>query len=118
MVCSNNLPHLDFMVLPSATADSITDSQEMMRKRRYCRVQKAMGDVSLLAGSPADAAEHYLTAVDLARTCSDTAWHGTALAGLASAKVLLLLFGVEHIKLATASHALHTGISCMTRSLG
>lgn len=63
--------------------------QEMMRKRRYCRVQKAMGDVSLLAGSPADAAEHYLTAVDLARTCSDSAWHGAALAGLASAKVLL-----------------------------
>jgi hypothetical protein len=61
-----------------------------MRKRRYCRVQKAMGDASLLAGSPADAAEHYLTAVDLARTCSDTAWHGTALAGLATAKVLLI----------------------------
>ncbi|BDA44212.1 probable trafficking protein particle complex subunit 9 at N-terminal half [Coccomyxa sp. Obi] len=62
--------------------------EEMMRKRRYCRVQKAMGDVSLLAGSPADAAEHYLTAVDLARTCSDTAWHGAALAGLASAKIV------------------------------
>jgi hypothetical protein len=59
----------------------------MIRKRRYCRLQKSMGDVSLLAGSPADAADHYLTAIDLARQCSDTVWHGAALAGLASTKV-------------------------------
>lgn len=46
-----------------------------------------MGDISLLAGSPGDAAEHYATAVDLARMCSDTVWCGAALSGLASAKV-------------------------------
>ena len=61
--------------------------QEMTRKRRYGRLQKAMGDVSLLAGSPGDAAEHYATAVDLARMCGDTVWCGAALSGLASAKV-------------------------------
>ena len=63
----------------------------MTRKRRYGRLQKAMGDISLLAGSPGDAAEHFATAVDLARMCSDTVWCGAALSGLASAKVGPLL---------------------------
>ena len=61
--------------------------QEMTRKRRYGRLQKAMGDVSLLAGSPADAIEHYTTAIDLAKACGDVVWTGAAIAGVASAKV-------------------------------
>ena len=35
--------------------------QELRTKRRYCRLQKAMGDYSLLAGSPLDAQDHYST---------------------------------------------------------
>jgi hypothetical protein len=66
--------------------------QEMTRKRRYGRLQKAMGDMSLLAGSPGDAAEHYATAIDLARMCADLVWCGAALSGLASAKVGFALF--------------------------
>ncbi len=61
--------------------------QEMTRKRRYGRLQKAMGDVSLLAGSPADAIEHYTTAIDLSKACGDVVWTGAAIAGVASAKV-------------------------------
>ena len=59
----------------------------MTRKRRYGRLQKAMGDVSLLAGSPTDAIEHYTTAIDLSKACGDVVWTGAAIAGVASAKV-------------------------------
>ena len=62
-------------------------AQEMTRKRRYGRLQKAMGDVSLLAGSPADAIEHYSTAIDLSKACADVVWTGAAFGGIASAKV-------------------------------
>ncbi len=46
-----------------------------------------MGDVSLLAGSPTDAVEHYTTAIDLSKACGDVVWTGAAIAGVASAKV-------------------------------
>ena len=59
----------------------------MMRKRRYGRLRKAMGDVALLAGSPADAAEHYLTAIELSRPSSDFVWCAAALEGRAHAQV-------------------------------
>ncbi len=61
--------------------------QEMVRKRRYGRCQKAMGDTALLAGSPADAADHYNTAVELCRLTNDLVWTSAALEGLAHAKV-------------------------------
>ena len=35
--------------------------QEIKTKKRYCRLQKAMGDHCLLAGSPLDAQDHYGT---------------------------------------------------------
>ena len=46
-----------------------------------------MGDISLLAGSPSDAADHYATALELARTSFDAIWAGAALEGIACAKV-------------------------------
>ena len=61
--------------------------QEIVRKRRYGRLQKAMGDFSLLAGSPADAADHYNTAAELSRICNDSVWCAAALVGMANAKV-------------------------------
>ena len=61
--------------------------QEMTRKRRYGRLQKAMGDYSLLAGSPVDAADHYNTASELSRISSDFIWCAAAFIGLANAKV-------------------------------
>ena len=45
-----------------------------------------MGDTALLAGSPADAADHYGVAAELARNCSDWIWCAAALQGLAHAK--------------------------------
>ena len=35
--------------------------QELKTKKRYGRLQKAMGDYCLLAGSPLDAQDHYST---------------------------------------------------------
>lgn len=59
----------------------------MVRKRRYGRLQKAMGDFSLLAGSPGDAADHYGTATELSRICGDSVWCAAAYVGLANARV-------------------------------
>lgn len=63
--------------------------QELIQKKRYGRLQKALADISLLAGSPADAQDHYSTAADLARVSNDWVWAAAALQGLAQAKVSL-----------------------------
>lgn len=39
--------------------------QELKTKKRYGRLQKAMGDYCLLAGSPLDAQDHYSTGADV-----------------------------------------------------
>ena len=62
-----------------------------MRKKRYGRLQKALADISLLAGSPADAQDHYNTAAELCRVSNDWLWTAAALQGLANAKVCFLL---------------------------
>ena len=61
--------------------------QELVRKKRYGRLQKALADISLLAGSPADAEDHYTTAAELCRVSNDWLWTAAALQGLAHAKV-------------------------------
>jgi hypothetical protein len=38
-----------------------TEDEASRTKRKYGRVQKAMGDYALLAGSPMDAVDHYIT---------------------------------------------------------
>ncbi len=62
-----------------------------MRKKRYGRLQKALADISLLAGSPADAQDHYTTAAELCRVSNDWLWTAAALQGLANAKVIFFL---------------------------
>lgn len=61
--------------------------QELVRKKRYGRLQKALADISLLAGSPADAHDHYSTAAELCRVSNDWLWTAAALQGMAHAKV-------------------------------
>lgn len=61
--------------------------QELVRKKRYGRLQKALADISLLAGSPGDAHDHYTTAAELCRVSSDWLWTAAALQGIAHAKV-------------------------------
>eukprot|EP00951_Prasinocladus_malaysianus_P031373 scaffold300249_cov51-Prasinocladus_malaysianus.AAC.1 len=60
--------------------------QEVARKRRHGRLRKAMGDHCLLAGSPQNAADHYMTAIDLSRAVNDFVWLGSALEGHICAK--------------------------------
>ncbi|KAK9846875.1 hypothetical protein WJX84_009549 [Apatococcus fuscideae] len=82
----------DKFLVPSTIAEEVSkrlyNDEEMIRKRRYGRCQKAMGDTALLAGSPADAAEHYNTAAELCRLTNDLVWTSAALEGLAHSKVL------------------------------
>lgn len=57
-------------------------------KRKYARVQKLMGDYSLLAGSPLDAVDHYNTAVELGRASLDFTIAAAAIEGYVAAKLL------------------------------
>lgn len=57
-------------------------------KRKYARLQKSMGDYSLLAGSPLDAVDHYNTAVELGRAGLDFTIAAAAIEGYAAAKLL------------------------------
>ena len=68
-------------------AATCAQEEAVAKKKRYGRLQKAMGDYSLLAGSPTDATDHYQTSADLARSCNDSIWLGAAIEGMAHAKV-------------------------------
>lgn len=65
-----------------------TEDEASRTKRKYGRVQKAMGDYALLAGSPMDAIDHYNTALELARGASDWIYVAAALEGIVSSKLL------------------------------
>ena len=65
-----------------------TEDDASRTKRKYGRVQKAMGDYALLAGSPIDALDHYNTAVELARVASDWVYVAAALEGIVTSKLL------------------------------
>jgi len=71
----------------SAVAFS-TEDDAQKTKRKYGRVQKAMGDYALLSGSPLDAAEHYNVAVDLGKASQDWVYVTAAFEGLITAKLL------------------------------
>ncbi|EFJ36558.1 hypothetical protein SELMODRAFT_165701 [Selaginella moellendorffii] len=63
------------------------------KRRRLERVQKTMGDYSLLAGSPADAISHYNTAMELSRHTGDSLWNAGEIEG--SICALVVTPGVE-----------------------
>ncbi|CAI5488815.1 unnamed protein product [Closterium sp. Naga37s-1] len=54
-----------------------------LKKKRLARIQKAIGDYCLLAGSPLDARNHYGTAIELGRltNSTDPLWLAGALEG-------------------------------------
>lgn len=70
-----------------STPLSTSCMQEVKTKKRYGRLQKAMGDHCLLAGSPRDALDHFNVAADLCRVVGDWVFQAGALEGQASAKV-------------------------------
>ncbi|CAI5515424.1 unnamed protein product [Closterium sp. Naga37s-1] len=64
---------------------SVTPNEDAARlkKKRLARIQKAIGDYCLLAGSPLDARSHYGTAIELGRltNSTDPLWLAGALEG-------------------------------------
>ncbi|DBA86334.1 TPA: hypothetical protein ACH3X2_005568 [Trebouxia sp. C0005] len=82
----------DYFTAPTSALEEVSKrlytDEELVRKKRYGRLQKALADISLLAGSPADAQDHYITAAELCRVSNDWLWTAAALQGLANAKVL------------------------------
>ena len=60
----------------------------LQKKQQLGRVQKSIGDHCLLAGSPEDAHDHYMTATDLARQSGDIIWHAGAIEGLVASLVV------------------------------
>ena len=65
-----------------------TEDDAARTKRKYGRVQKAMGDYALMAGSPLDALDHYNTALELARASSDWVYVAAALEGIITSKMV------------------------------
>ena len=78
--------------LQQKLAAAATDD-ELREKRRWGRLQKAKGDVALLAGSPRDALEHYRSGLELSKAAGDAVWAAAALEGLAHARVADTLAG-------------------------
>ncbi|EFJ18496.1 hypothetical protein SELMODRAFT_419889 [Selaginella moellendorffii] len=70
-----------------------TSRSSKAKRRRLERVQKTMGDYSLLAGSPADAISHYNTAMELSRHTGDSLWNAGEIEG--SICALVVTPGVE-----------------------
>lgn len=79
-----------------------TKDMDTLRKRDLGRREKWCGDVSLLAGSPLDAYEHYLKAAELLSSTGfrsgtnavlnssiDPLWHASALEGCAAAHIAM-----------------------------
>ncbi|KAL6781628.1 hypothetical protein ACKKBF_B08795 [Auxenochlorella protothecoides x Auxenochlorella symbiontica] len=71
-----------------AVQTRLYSDEEVKTKKRYGRLQKAMGDHCLLAGSPRDALDHFNVAADLCRVVGDWVFQAGALEGQASAKAL------------------------------
>lgn len=78
----------DFLGSALSSVAFATEDETQRTKRKYGRVQKAMGDYALLSGSPLDATEHYNTAVELSRASQDWVYVSAALEGIITAKLI------------------------------
>eukprot|EP00850_Spirogloea_muscicola_P015526 SM000119S25669 [mRNA] locus=s119:300248:306065:- [translate_table: standard] len=78
-----------FLSSPLDTQAALTmEEVGKTKKKRLGRVQKAMGDFCLLAGSAQDAHLHYSTAAELARLTGDLFWLAGAIEGSLCALVV------------------------------
>ncbi len=78
----------DFLGSALSSVAFATEDETQRTKRKYGRVQKAMGDYALLSGSPLDATEHYNTAVELSKSSQDWVYVSAALEGIITAKLI------------------------------
>ena len=70
------------------------DESQLVARRRAGRMSKYMADCALMSGSPLDARELYLAAIEECRGNKDKLWHASALEGLCCAE--LVLHGLLH----------------------
>lgn len=66
------------------------NTKEFKYKRKYVRLQKLLGDLCMLSGTPRDATEHYNTCIEISRQCSENIWCAAAYEGLAESKVFYI----------------------------
>eukprot|EP00850_Spirogloea_muscicola_P006670 SM000032S12054 [mRNA] locus=s32:184948:190760:- [translate_table: standard] len=84
-----------FLSSPLDTQAALTTEEVgKTKKKRLGRVQKAMGDFCLLAGSAQDAHLHYATAAELARLTGDLFW----LAGAIEGSLCALVVSLEYLE--------------------
>ena len=72
----------------NSTPPYVAEDESGRKKRKYARLQKILGDYSLLAGSPLDALDHYNTASEIGRTSNDWTFAAVSMEGYATAKLL------------------------------
>eukprot|EP01028_Stygiella_incarcerata_P004226 TRINITY_DN19048_c0_g1_i1.p1 TRINITY_DN19048_c0_g1~~TRINITY_DN19048_c0_g1_i1.p1 ORF type:complete len:1092 (-),score=276.40 TRINITY_DN19048_c0_g1_i1:24-3299(-) len=75
-------------ICPRVSADTVEPADHQSPKYIVARNQKLFGDYALLAGSPADAMEHYESAYQQLRNLHDTMWLAGTEEGLASALII------------------------------
>lgn len=78
----------EFLGSALSLAAFAAEDEAQKRKRKYARVQKLMGDYSLLAGSPLDAMEHYNTAIELSRVSQDWIYTSASVEGYITGKMI------------------------------
>jgi hypothetical protein len=70
-------------------ADLSARDVDLILKRDLARREKYAADISLLAGSPLDAYERYLSAAELCKSLTDPLWYASALEGCATAHIAM-----------------------------
>lgn len=80
--------HANGTVISTPLDKQASLSSEEVTKRRLGRIQKAIGDYCLLAGSALDAHKHYKSALDVTKLCNDLFWQAGALEGITTAIVM------------------------------
>ncbi|XP_026288363.2 protein brunelleschi isoform X1 [Frankliniella occidentalis] len=89
------LDRVPLLLAPFERKDIVGLDLESRTNKKKCmgRMIKHLGDLSLQAGVPHEALQHYISALDTLRSVNDWLWLGGAAEGLCSASVIVLYPG-------------------------
>lgn len=89
------LDRVSLLLAPFERKDIVGLDLESRANRKKCtgRMIKHLGDLSLQAGVPHEALQHYVLAIDTLRSVNDWLWLGGASEGLCAASVVVLYPG-------------------------
>ncbi|CAD7698253.1 unnamed protein product [Ostreobium quekettii] len=102
-----DLPDFSGYMSVEDARQKLGSEEEVKHRRRHTRLEKLLADLSMLAGSPGDAAEHYNTCIELSKMCGDSVWGAAALEGMAEAKVLQALLDGDGLPRSRSKAALY-----------